>query len=150
MARIWSHKLLLRIGHRLQRHVGQCAGGDIRHRLSQARPAWPRLSPCGREIRNADKPSDQVAAEAAALDRLRTLWSGVYIANGDFDAARAADWIARGRTDAVSFGRPFIANPDLPERYRSGAALNAPDQATFYGGGAEGYTDYPSLDRKAA
>jgi N-ethylmaleimide reductase len=99
---------------------------------------------------NADKPSDQVATEAAALDRLRTLWSGVYIANGDFDAARAADWIARDRTDAVSFGRPFIANPDLPERYRSGAALNAPDQATFYGGGEAGYTDYPSLGSKAA
>ena len=94
--------------------------------------------------------SEHNAGEAAALDRLRSLWSGVYIANGDFDAARAAEWIAKGRTDAVSFGRPFISNPDLPERYRSGAALNAPDQSTFYGGGTEGYTDYPSLDRKAA
>ena len=84
------------------------------------------------------------------LDRLRTLWTGVYIANGDFDAAQAAEWIGQGRASAVSFGRPFIANPDLPERYRTGAALNVPDQATFYGGGAAGYIDYPSLDREAA
>ena len=94
--------------------------------------------------------SEYTAQDAAALDRLRALWSGPYIANGDFDAARAAEWIERGRTDAVSFGRPFIANPDLPERYRTDAALNTPDQATFYGGGAEGYIDYPFIDREAA
>lgn len=88
--------------------------------------------------------------EAAALDRLRALWTGPYIANGDFDAARAADWILKGRTDAVSFGRPFIANPDLPERYRIGSALNTPDQSTFYGGGEAGYIDYPFVDGKAA
>jgi N-ethylmaleimide reductase len=94
--------------------------------------------------------AEQSAEDAATLDRLRALWSGVYIANGDFDAAQAAEWISKGRTDAVSFGRPFIANPDLPERYRTRAALNAADQATFYGGGAAGYIDYPSLDREAA
>ena len=94
--------------------------------------------------------SDNNAQDAAALDRLRTLWTGTYIANGDFDAAWAAEWIEQGRTDAVSFGRPFIANPDLPERYRTGSALNTPDQTTFYGGGAEGYIDHPFIDRKAA
>lgn len=88
-------------------------------------------------------------AEAAALDRLRTLWSGPYVANGDFDRARAADWVARGRADAVTFGRPFIANPDLPERIRRGAAWNTPDPATFYGGDRRGYTDYPPLDAVA-
>jgi len=89
------------------------------------------------------------AAEVEGLDRLRALWSGPYIANGDFDAARAADWIGRGRADAVSFGRPFIANPDLPERFRRAAPLNAPDSDTFYGGDARGYTDYPFLDQAA-
>lgn len=92
---------------------------------------------------------DGTAAEAEALDRLRALWTGTYIANGDFDAARAAEWIGRGRADAVTFGRPYISNPDLPERFRVGAALNEPDHATFYGGGAEGYTDYPFLDKAA-
>jgi N-ethylmaleimide reductase len=50
-----------------------------------------------------------------------------------------------GYVDAVAFGRAFIANPDLPDRIRRGAALNVPDTATFYGGGATGYTDYPAL-----
>lgn len=49
--------------------------------------------------------------------------------------------------DLVAVGRPFLANPDLAERWRTGAELNEPDQATFYGGGAEGYTDYPTLAR---
>lgn len=90
---------------------------------------------------------DEVTArDRAFLDDLRKRWSGVYIANGDFDAASAADWIARGRADAITFGRPFIANPDLPERYRQGAALNEPDPDTFYGGDHRGYTDYPALE----
>ncbi|MEM1345548.1 MAG: alkene reductase [Pseudomonadota bacterium] len=88
-------------------------------------------------------------ADTEALERLRGLWSGVYIANGDFDAATAAAWIARDRATAVTFGRPFIANPDLPERYRLGAALNEADGNTFYGGDTRGYTDYPFLERAA-
>ena len=52
--------------------------------------------------------------------------------------------IARG-ADLVAFGRPFLANPDLVERLRRDAPLNTPDKATFYGGGAKGYTDYPAL-----
>jgi len=85
------------------------------------------------------------AETAAMLARLRARWHGVYIANGGYDAERAAQAITDGRADAVAFGRPFIANPDLPERIRRDAPLNAPDKDTFYGGGAEGYTDYPAL-----
>ncbi|MDH3667558.1 MAG: alkene reductase [Paracoccaceae bacterium] len=94
--------------------------------------------------------SDSGPDELAALERLRGLWTGTYIANGGFNATRAADWIARGRADAVSFGRPFIANPDLPERYQLGAGLTTPNEATFYGGGTEGYTDYPFRAQEAA
>ncbi|MEM9782556.1 MAG: alkene reductase [Pseudomonadota bacterium] len=89
-------------------------------------------------------------AEQAALDRLRALWTGTYIANGAFDGATAADWIARGRADAVTFGRPFIANPDLPARLLEGSALAAPDGDTFYGGDEKGYTDYPFRTDRAA
>ena len=89
--------------------------------------------------------ADVAEADRAMLDRLHGRWTGPYIANGDFDAARAADWIAKGRADAVTFGRPFLANPDLPERYRRGASLNEADESTFYGGDERGYTDYPTL-----
>jgi len=76
---------------------------------------------------------------------LRKIFDGTYIVNGGFDIAAANAAIANGETDLVAFGVPYLANPDLPERYRQGAALNAPDQATFYTGDAKGYIDYPAL-----
>jgi N-ethylmaleimide reductase len=61
----------------------------------------------------------------------------------------ALDAVASGRADLVSFGRPFIANPDLVRRLREDAPLNKLDQATLYGGDAKGYTDYPTLAEHA-
>jgi len=90
--------------------------------------------------------SDSSEDDRQLLKRLRALYDGVYIGNGDYDAERAVEAIGESRADAITFGRPFIANPDLPERYRIGADLNEADQDTFYGGGEEGYTDYPFLD----
>jgi N-ethylmaleimide reductase len=58
----------------------------------------------------------------------------------------ASALVADDVTDLVAVGRLFIANPDLPKRWQTGADLNEPNPATFSGGGAEGYTDYPSLD----
>ncbi len=81
---------------------------------------------------------------------LRTAFGGTYIANGGFDRDRAESAIASGDADLVSFGVPFIANPDLVERFRLDAPLQPGDRATFYGGGAEGYTDYPLLEAAAA
>jgi N-ethylmaleimide reductase len=76
---------------------------------------------------------------------LRKKFSRSYIVNGGFDAASATAAIRHGVADLVAIGVPFIANPDLPQRYRAGAALNAPDQATFYAGEEKGFTDYPAL-----
>ncbi|HEU4408281.1 MAG TPA: alkene reductase [Polyangiaceae bacterium] len=76
---------------------------------------------------------------------LREQFRGAFVANGGYDAASAHGALSRGEADLVSFGVPFLANPDLPERFRRGAGLNAPDRATFYGGGDRGYTDYPAL-----
>jgi N-ethylmaleimide reductase len=76
---------------------------------------------------------------------LRDLFDGTVMVNGGYDARTGSAAIARGETDLVAFGVPFLANPDLPARYRNGASLNAPDQATFYAGEEKGYIDYPAL-----
>ena len=73
---------------------------------------------------------------------LRRQFGGSVIVNQDYTRARAEDALARGRADAVSFGRPFISNPDLVRRLRIGAPLREGDSATFYGDGAAGYVDY--------
>jgi N-ethylmaleimide reductase len=83
----------------------------------------------------------------ALLRRLRELWTGFYVVNGGYDAARGKEAVLTGYADAVAYGRAFLANPDLPRRLQLGAPLNKPDQQTFYGGDARGYTDYPSLSQ---
>ncbi|AAU93057.1 NADH-dependent flavin oxidoreductase, Oye family [Methylococcus capsulatus str. Bath] len=81
----------------------------------------------------------------AIMAMIRMSFRGPLIVCGGYDQAKAVACLESGRADLVAFGRLFIANPDLPERFRRGAALNGWNEATFYGGGAEGYTDYPSL-----
>jgi N-ethylmaleimide reductase len=76
---------------------------------------------------------------------LRRRFNGPYIANNGYDRAMALEAVAAGRADAVAIGRPFIANPDLVERLRDNLPWAAPQKETFYGGGAEGYTDYPTV-----
>ena len=76
---------------------------------------------------------------------LRALYRGPLIVNGAFDREAAIQALEGGEADLVAFGTPFIANPDLPERLRLQAPLERADRATFYSGGARGYTDYPSL-----
>lgn len=82
--------------------------------------------------------------------QIRAAFNGALIFCGAYTAADAEALIEQGVGDAVAFGRPYIANPDLVERFRQGAELNTPDRATFYGGGAHGYTDYPTLDLQTA
>jgi N-ethylmaleimide reductase len=77
---------------------------------------------------------------------LRKRFKGAYMANNGYDFELATKVLAAGAADLIAFGKPYIANPDLVERLKKGAPLNNPDKATFYGGGAEGYTDYPTLD----
>jgi N-ethylmaleimide reductase len=76
---------------------------------------------------------------------LRRKFDRTYIVNGGFNADSANAAIRSGETDLVAFGVPFIANPDLPQRFRIKAALAAPDQGTFYAGEEKGFTDYPVL-----
>jgi N-ethylmaleimide reductase len=76
---------------------------------------------------------------------LRKRFSGTYIANNGYDLPLAEKVLAANEADLIAFGKLFISNPDLVERLKRGADLNAPDKTTFYGGGAKGYTDYPAL-----
>jgi N-ethylmaleimide reductase len=79
------------------------------------------------------------------LQILRRSFNGRYMANNGYDLRLALEARRRNLADLISFGRLYIANPDLVERLRIGAPLNVPDRATFFGGGAAGYTDYPAL-----
>jgi N-ethylmaleimide reductase len=90
-----------------------------------------------------------VALFGASVDYhalLRPRFNGAYLIGGGLDQSSAEALLAAGRADATVFGGAFLANPDLPERFRRGAALNAPDKSTFYTPDAKGYTDYPALE----
>lgn len=88
---------------------------------------------------------DPANAPNRVAPHLRKLFRGTFIVNGGYDEASANAAIADGEADLVAFGVPFLANPDLVARFKGKAALNAPDQATFYAGEEKGYTDYPAL-----
>jgi hypothetical protein len=72
------------------------------------------------------------------LELIRERYRGTLIIAGGFDHDTAEGWLQQGKADLIAFGRKFLANPDLPERFRSGASLNADDPTTYYGGGAKG------------
>jgi N-ethylmaleimide reductase len=96
----------------------------------------------------ADQGSDVNALNPNAPDaasRAKAAFRGGVISAGGYVHDTATRAIAEGRADAIAFGRLFIANPDLAERFRLGASLNRYDRSTFYGGEAHGYTDYPAL-----
>lgn len=97
----------------------------------------------------ADQRSDTNALDLDAPDaseRFKPIFGGAIIAAGGFVPKTARGAINSGRADAIAFGRAFIANPDLPERIRTGARFNAYHRPTFYGGNARGYVDYPFLE----
>ena len=93
-----------------------------------------------RDFQQGDKPFDYDAYKAAYRD---AGGKGAWMVNNGYDGASARAAVESGRADMVAFGRLFISNPDLVTRLRDDSALNQPEKATFYGGGAKGYTDYP-------
>ena len=84
-------------------------------------------------------------ADAFDFDQMRKLYKGAYMANLSYDKSRGNAAIASGHADVIAYGVPFIANPDLVERYKTDATLNEADSKSFYGGTEKGYTDYPFL-----
>ena len=100
------------------------------------------VNPAITALENDTEP-DERARRMANL--IRTQYRGTLILAGGFDHDTAEEWIAAGRADAIAFGRKFLANPDLPERFREQAPLNRDEPSTYYGGGEKGYTDYLTL-----
>ncbi len=96
-------------------------------------------------------PGHPMAARAgvpAVAAHLRNIFNGTFILNGGYTQETADKALANNEAEIIAFGVPFIANPDLVERFRIGAALNNPDPSTFYVPGDKGYIDYPSLQDK--
>ncbi|MBD9373251.1 alkene reductase [Rhizobium sp. ARZ01] len=99
-----------------------------------------------RDHQQGSAPFDYAALKAAYRDKGG---KAVWMVNNGYERELAQKAVQSGYADLVAFGKLFIANPDLVERLRENTQLNSPDQATFYGGGAKGYTDYPALENVA-
>ena len=97
------------------------------------------------DIAATEQRREQEPRALRMLDLIRKKYKGNLIVAGGFDHDSAERWLRDGRADLIAFGRKFLANPDLPKRFREGALLNADDPSTYYGGGAVGYIDYLSL-----
>jgi N-ethylmaleimide reductase len=143
--------------------VGEWGGARVGVRLSPTNPyndiadsnpaatfatAIDALAPFGLAYVHIVEPAagDPLAAgEMPDIKFFRNLWRGPLMGNKGYDLARANAVVRDGLADLVSFATLFLANPDLPERFRRGGPFNPPDRKTFYGGSAAGYTDYPPL-----
>ena len=113
-------------------------------RLEELRVPWI-------ELREAHRPTSAGAIPTAPVSpAMRPIYSGAILLNSDYDGPSARARMAEGIADGISFGRPFISNPDLVHRIAIGAPLSAGDEATFYSGGADGYADYPTFDEAQA
>ena len=97
-------------------------------------------------VAEAIKPGRLFNADAPRVTpQIRKAYDGVLVANGGYDRDSAAQAIKNGEADAITFGQLFIANPDLPQRFKENQSLNLPEVATYYSVGPHGYTDYPEL-----
>jgi len=115
----------------------------IAERLNPYRLAYLHLvNPAKTALEEGREPDD---ASLRMLNLIRRRYKGKLMLAGGFDRDTAEKWLEEGRADLIAFGRKFIANPDLPQRFRADTTLNPDDPETYYGGGAKGYTDYPTL-----
>jgi N-ethylmaleimide reductase len=117
--------------------------GTIARVLSDFRFAYLHIvNPAVAALEKGEPPDAQ---SERMINLIRANYRGTLIIAGGFDQNTAEAWLEQGKADLIAFGRKFIANPDLPERFRRAEPLNVDDPTTYYGGGAKGYTDYPSL-----
>jgi N-ethylmaleimide reductase len=118
--------------------------GHVAEKLNDYRLAYLHI--VNPAIAALEKEAEPEPRALRMLDRIRERYQGgTLMIAGGFDRDTAEAWLEQGKADLIAFGRKFLADPDLPERFRSRVPLNAEDRSTFYGGGAKGYTDYPTL-----
>lgn len=133
--------------------VGESQGCDDHDNLGLFTAAAARLEALGVPWIELREPGPQstfrATDEPPASPSMRKVYSGRIVLNSDYDGISGQAKLDEGVADAISFGRPYIANPDLPERIRENAALNEWNVKTFYSQGAEGYVDYPRLTEQA-
>jgi N-ethylmaleimide reductase len=157
-------RLLLEV---MQAVVGEIGGGRTGLRLSPVTPsndagqdsdpqallehAVAELAPLRLAFIEVVEGQTAGARDYAPFDyaALRRRFDGAWMVNNGYQRPTALEAVASGAADLVSFGRPFIGHPDLVRRLREDAPLNTADPSTFYGGGARGYIDYPTLDQRA-
>jgi 2,4-dienoyl-CoA reductase-like NADH-dependent reductase (Old Yellow Enzyme family) len=119
--------------------------------FTAAAAALGKLGIASLELREPGSQSTFLASDADPVSpAIRRVFGGALVLNSDYVRSSAEQRLAEGVADAISFGRPFLANPDLVERLRTGATLNAADAKTFYSRGPEGYLDYPTLQEQQA
>jgi N-ethylmaleimide reductase len=117
--------------------------GFVADKLSACRLAYLHLvNPALASIKQGAEPD---ARSLRMIELLREKYRGTLIMAGGFDLDTAEAWLRQGKADLIAFGRKFLANLELPERFRLRAPLHADDRPTSYGGGAKGYTGYPTL-----
>jgi N-ethylmaleimide reductase len=105
--------------------------------------------PLYKRLLDLNAPAGPVGNDDYFAPHLRRVYKGPLILNGSYTRETATNAVKSGTADAISFGRLFISNPDLPERFRLNAPLNPVDVSTFYTPGPRGYTDYPTLHASA-
>jgi 2,4-dienoyl-CoA reductase-like NADH-dependent reductase (Old Yellow Enzyme family) len=128
-----------------------CADSDPEPLFTAAAQALAGLGIAFLELREPGPAGTFGASDTPPIaPAIRKVFAGALILNSDYDLGRAEAALAEEKADAISFGRPFIANPDLPARLLADGPLARDDQATWYSQGSEGYVDYPALEPAGA
>jgi len=122
-----------------------CADSGSEGLFTRAAEALDELGIAFLEMRASRPESTFRPATRQLVPAIRRAFKGTLILNSDYSLEDASQALRQGEADAIAFGRPFLANPDLPARLARRAALNPPNSKTFYTPGPAGYTDYPAL-----
>ena len=122
-----------------------CGDSESETLFTKAAEALDKLGIAFLEMRASRPESTFRPATRQLVPAIRRVFKGTLILNSDYSLDDASQALRLGEADAIAFGRPFLANPDLPARLARRAVLNAPNTKTFYSPGPSGYTDYPAL-----